>query len=118
MRTIIEKYAHKHRVCPFEFSIDIAYLADAIICDYNYIFDLQVSFKRFLRSRKRTVLLIDEAHNLVDRSRDMFSAHLEKSIFLQLTKAFEKQHAINISKQINDFLQLKTMRCRKEYGFR
>ena len=89
-REVLEDYAHKHTVCPFEFSIDLAYEADAIICDYNYLFDPRVSLKMLIEEQKKsTVLLVDEAHNLVDRGRDMFSASLHKKTFLQLKKEFK-----------------------------
>jgi len=86
-REIIEIYAKKHTVCPFEFSLDLAYVVDGIICDYNYVFDPRVSLKRLLEEQKKsTVLLVDEAHNLVDRGREMFSSSLNKEVFLQLKK--------------------------------
>ncbi|MFS0872402.1 ATP-dependent DNA helicase [Paenibacillus xylanilyticus] len=89
-RPVIEQYARKHRVCPFEFSLDAAYAADAVICDYNYIFDPRISLKRMLEEQKRkTVLLVDEAHNLVDRGRMMFSAELEKAVFLDVKREFQ-----------------------------
>ncbi|WP_458413330.1 helicase C-terminal domain-containing protein [Schinkia sp. CFF1] len=89
-REVLEKYARKHKVCPFEFSIDLAYEVDAVICDYNYIFDPRVSLKRLLgEQRKNTAILIDEAHNLVDRGREMFSASLRKKTFLQLKKDYK-----------------------------
>lgn len=89
-RQVLEKYAQKHKVCPFEFSIDLAYEADAVVGDYNYIFDPRVSLKRLLEEQKKsTALLIDEAHNLVDRGREMFSTCLHKSVFLQLKREFK-----------------------------
>ncbi|WP_066062498.1 ATP-dependent DNA helicase [Neobacillus soli] len=89
-REVIESYARKHTVCPFEFSLDLAYAVDSIICDYNYIFDPRVSLKRlFEEQKKSTALLVDEAHNLVDRGREMFSASLNKDTFLQLKKDFK-----------------------------
>lgn len=89
-RTVIEKYAMKHTVCPFEFSLELAYAADSIICDYNYIFDPRVSLKRLhTEGKKKTALLIDEAHNLVDRAREMFSAGLGKQSFLQLKRTYK-----------------------------
>lgn len=92
-REVIEVYARKHKVCPFEFSIDLAYAVDAVICDYNYIFDPQVSLKRlFEEQKKSTVLLVDEAHNLVDRGREMFSASINKDRFLQLKKEFKEMN--------------------------
>ncbi|MFB9274724.1 ATP-dependent DNA helicase [Cohnella cellulosilytica] len=89
-RETIEKYARKHVVCPFEMSLDAAYGADAVIGDYNYIFDPRISLKRLTGERKkRTVLLVDEAHNLVDRAREMYSAVLEKREFLELEREFK-----------------------------
>lgn len=89
-REIIETYAKKHTVCPFEFSLDLAYAVDSIICDYNYVFDPRVSLKRLLEEQKKsTALLVDEAHNLVDRGREMFSSSLNKDVFLQLKKEFK-----------------------------
>ncbi|UOY91637.1 ATP-dependent DNA helicase [Ectobacillus sp. JY-23] len=94
-RGTIETYARKHKVCPFEFSIELAYAADAVICDYNYIFDPRISFKRlFEEQKKQTVLLIDEAHNLVDRAREMYSAEIQKSQYLQLQRSFK---GVNVS---------------------
>jgi DNA excision repair protein ERCC-2 len=76
-RENIERIARKHQVCPFEFSLDLSVWADAVICDYNYVFDPSVSLKRFFGEEKREfALLVDEAHNLVDRAREMFSAEL------------------------------------------
>ncbi|MGG1616188.1 ATP-dependent DNA helicase [Paenibacillus sp. NRS-1781] len=89
-RAVIEYYARKHRVCPFEFSLDVAYASDGIISDYNYVFDPRISLKRLLEEHKRKgVVLVDEAHNLVERGRDMFSAEMLKSSFLELKKEFK-----------------------------
>jgi DNA excision repair protein ERCC-2 len=89
-RDIIAKYARKHTVCPFELSLDTAYACDAVICDYNYIYDPRISLKRLPEESKReTVLLIDEAHNLVDRGREMFSASLKKAPFLDLQRKYK-----------------------------
>ncbi|WP_419881023.1 ATP-dependent DNA helicase [Peribacillus sp. B-H-3] len=86
-RSVIEEYAKKHKLCPFEFSLDLAYVCDAVVCDYNYVFDPRVSLKRMLDEQKKdTVLLVDEAHNLVDRARSMFSAELYKTQFLQIKR--------------------------------
>ncbi|SDS90763.1 Rad3-related DNA helicase [Paenibacillaceae bacterium GAS479] len=89
-RETVERYAMKHRVCPFEFSLDAAYAADVVIGDYNYVFDPKVSLKRFLAEQaRRAVLLVDEAHNLPDRARSMYSASLEKAPFLALQRSFK-----------------------------
>ncbi|MFC4557680.1 ATP-dependent DNA helicase [Virgibacillus kekensis] len=103
-RPVVEEYALKHYVCPFEFSLDIAYASDAVICDYNYVFDPRVSLKRLLdEHKKQSVLLIDESHNLVDRAREMYSATLNKSDFLEVQKKYkDKNRAIYESaKKIN-----------------
>ncbi|MHC0035473.1 helicase C-terminal domain-containing protein [Pseudoneobacillus sp. C159] len=120
-RSTIERYAIKHTLCPFEFSLNLSYLADAVICDYNYIFDPRVSLKRLLEDQKKeTVLLIDEAHNLVDRSREMFSAGLSKLQFLTLKKEYQnsKLSLANAAKEINAlFLTFKKEAKPKEVAF-
>ena len=72
----IEELARAHELCPFELSLDISELADVIICDYNYVFDPRVRLKRYFDRKNRAGLLIDEAHNLPDRAREMYSAVL------------------------------------------
>lgn len=76
--TIIE-YALKHHVCPYEFSLDLALFSDVIICDYNYAFDPRVYLRRFFdMPTENYVFLVDEAHNMIDRSRNMYSAELNR----------------------------------------
>ncbi|MBM7693419.1 Rad3-related DNA helicase [Peribacillus deserti] len=105
-RKVIEQYAFKHKVCPFEFSLDLAYTADVIICDYNYIFDPKVSLRRLVEEQKKeTVLLVDEAHNLVERARNMFSSQLVKSEFLHIKREFKSinKSLSEAAKKLNDF---------------
>jgi len=79
--------AGDHRVCPFEYSLELALWADCIICDYNYAFDPRVYLRRFfLDNTGNYTFLVDEAHNLVDRSREMFSAEIKKQAFLDMRK--------------------------------
>ena len=86
-RDKIEQYAQKHRVCPFEMGLDMSLFADGIICDYNYLFDPHVYLKRFFESGDGEYLfLIDEAHNLLERGREMYSAGLIKEEFLELKR--------------------------------
>ncbi|MDQ0891693.1 DNA excision repair protein ERCC-2 [Paenibacillus sp. V4I9] len=116
-RSVIESYARKHRVCPFEFSLDVAYAADAVICDYNYIFDPRVNLKRLFEEQKRqTSLLVDEAHNLVDRAREMYSSVLNKSDFLTLQREFKGVRAElhDAAKAINQYF----IAMRKQIGDR
>lgn len=88
-RYTIEKYAKLHTVCPFELSLDLSLWCDAIICDYNYLFDPRVYLKRFFIQRGDYCFLIDEAHNLVDRARDMFSSELSKKAFFELKRGIK-----------------------------
>ncbi|XZF77475.1 ATP-dependent DNA helicase [Bacillus sp. AL-1R] len=110
-REKIEEYARKHTVCPFEYSLDLLNSSDAIICDVNYIFDPRVSLKRLFDEHKRSsVLLIDEAHNLVDRAREMYSASLFKSKFLELKNRFKnlKDELYTIINDVNKrFIELR-----------
>ena len=66
--------AVEHGLCPFELSLDLSETADVIICDYNYAFDPRVRIKRYFDARSKVGLLVDEAHNLADRAREMLSA--------------------------------------------
>lgn len=87
-RSVIERVATEYEVCPFELSLDVSLFSDMIICDYNYVFDPHVSLKRFFADGNKGdyAFLIDEAHNLVDRGREMFSAVLVKEDFLALKR--------------------------------
>lgn len=91
-REVIEQQAREYAICPFEFSLDLALWSDAIICDYNYVFDPGVYLRRFFNENNgQYCFLIDEAHNLVDRARDMFSAELTKQAFLDVKKAVKEK---------------------------
>lgn len=87
-RDKILHYAEKHQVCPFEMGLDASLFADAVICDYNYVFDPNVYLRRFFSSEKKgnMVLLVDEAHNLVERGREMYSARLVKEDVLAVKR--------------------------------
>lgn len=90
-RDIIERYARKHTVCPFEFSLYVSYFADIIVCDYNYVFDpLTHLIRYFDEENYKPLVLIDEAHNLVSRSRDMYSKTLSVSSIIKLRRAGTK----------------------------
>ena len=90
-RSVLEAVGQKHQVCPFELSLDVSVWVDAIICDYNYVFDPQVYLRRhFAEDGGAYGFLVDEAHNLVDRARDMFSADLEGRELLDVKRAIKK----------------------------
>lgn len=87
-RELIFAYSEKYRVCPFEMCLDVTTWADVVICDYNYVFDPTAYLRRFFVDERKNdyVFLIDEAHNLVDRAREMYSAVLIKERFLTARK--------------------------------
>jgi Rad3-related DNA helicase len=94
-REVILEQAKDYTVCPFELNLDIASWADDIICDYNYVFDPNVCLKRFFAEGTKGdyIFLVDEAHNLVDRSREMYSATLVKEDLLEAKKYLKKYDA-------------------------
>lgn len=111
-REKIEEYAGKHQVCPFEMCLDMSLFSDAVICDYNYLFDPHVYLRRFFTDgvRGEYIFLIDEAHNLVERGREMYSAVLRKEDFLELkkkVKAYDERIAQNLDKCNKELLALK-----------
>ncbi len=84
-KDVIKAHAKKHEICPFEFSLDLSNYADVVIADYNYAFDPGVRLIRYFDEETYApILLVDEAHNLVPRSRDMFSKTLPESLFGKL----------------------------------
>lgn len=84
----ILEIARRHRLCPFQFSIDLCLWADVIICDYNYVFDPGVWLRPLFDDKtQRKIFLIDEAHNLVDRGRSMFSSELRGGQFMGIYRA-------------------------------
>lgn len=98
-REKIEEYAIKYQVCPFEMALDMSLFADGIICDYNYVFDPHVYLRRFFEGGGGDYLfLIDEAHNLLERGRKMYSAELTKEMFLDLKNEIKKQKLSELEK--------------------
>ncbi len=90
-RGAIEELGRQHQVCPFELSLDASLWVDVIIGDYNYAFDPAASLKRFFaEDPEDCAFLVDEAHNLVDRARDMFSAELRKTPLRELQKTLKE----------------------------
>ncbi|MBR5583522.1 MAG: ATP-dependent DNA helicase, partial [Lachnospiraceae bacterium] len=100
-REEILAHAEKWQVCPFELSLDIATWVDTIICDYNYAFDPRAHLKRFFYegTKEDYIFLVDEAHNLVERARNMYSASIYKEDFLEL-KRMLKGRAPKVEKQL------------------
>ncbi|MBV1879377.1 MAG: ATP-dependent DNA helicase [Pseudomonadales bacterium] len=94
-RADIEVIAREHDLCPYELSLDLAAIADVIICDYNYVFDPAVYLRRFFGSehsrQSRFALLLDESHNLVERGREMFSATICKDDILAVRRLIKNE---------------------------
>lgn len=101
-REKIEYYAQKHIVCPFEMALDLSVWTDAVICDYNYVFDPNAHLKRFFGegAKKEYLFLIDEAHNLVERGRSMYSASICKENFLEVRRLVKEEDA-KLGKALN-----------------
>ena len=106
-REKIMEYADKHKVCPFEFSLDMSLFSDMIICDYNYVFDPNVYLRRFFAETPtgRFLLLVDEAHNLAERAMKMYSARIVKEEILD---------AKRIVRQIDPVLARMLERCNRK----
>lgn len=101
-REDLQEHARKWQVCPFELSLDVSTWVDTIICDYNYAFDPRAHLKRFFYegSKEDYIFLVDEAHNLVERARSMYSASICKEDFLEL-KRLVRGRAPKVEKQLN-----------------
>ena len=89
-RSVLESVSREHQVCPFELSLDLSLWVDAVICDYNYAFDPHVYLRRhFAEPDRRYGFFVDEAHNLVERGREMFSADLETQEIDEVRRAIK-----------------------------
>ncbi len=100
-REVIEGVAKRHRLCPFELSLELISFADCVICDYNYVFDPQVYLRRGdLDAQESVLYLVDEAHNLVDRAREMYSAAISKENLLEVRRQVQRL-ARNLSRSLN-----------------
>ena len=97
----IMQAAEEHHVCPFEFCLDLTTWADGIICDYNYVFDPNIYLKRFFGEGVGGdyLFLVDEAHNLAERAREMYSAVLYKEDFLEIRRLI-KGHSKKLEQKL------------------
>ena len=101
-REVILEQAKEYNVCPFEMCLDTATWVDDIICDYNYVFDPNVYLKRFFADGTTGdyIFLVDEAHNLVERSREMYSAIIYKEDFLLAKKILKKYGQAKLMREL------------------
>ncbi len=114
-RSGIEALARKHHLCPFELSLELASWADVVIGDYNYVFDPRTYLRRFFdENGADSTLLVDEAHNLVDRARDMYSAEISRTSFLSLSRVLDQERDGNLLRavrRVNGRLRDASKRC-------
>lgn len=109
---IIDKYAKKYDVCPFELSLDFSVYTDFVVCDYNYAFHPISYLRRFFEVPDKTYrifALVDEAHNLIDRARDMFTVTFNEEDYKNLKKELKGYRNPEINKilrKINQDLRL------------
>lgn len=106
-RDVFFEQAEKFKVCPFELCLDTASWVDNIICDYNYVFDPNVYLKRFFAEGLKGdyIFLVDEAHNLVERGREMYSAVIYKEDFLAVRKII-KNHNRRLEQELSKCNQI------------
>lgn len=101
--------AYDNLICPFEFQLDLSLFMDVIICDYNYMFDPNSYMKRYFdEDCSKYYALVDEAHNLVQRSKDMYSASISLSMFENLRKHirhFQNKKVKNLIKRTMELFQ-------------
>ena len=90
----LDDIAWQHQLCPFEFALQMLPWVSLVVADFNYVFDPLVRIGRFSESRSDTALLIDEAHNLLDRARGMHSGHLDRLDLLASHKLVELSHPV------------------------
>lgn len=99
----LKKIAWENNICPFELSLDLSLFSDYIVCDYNYCFHPISYLKRFFEAPDKhynMFFLVDEAHNLINRSKDMYSATLNFSSLLSFKKGFKKEKSLSVKKTI------------------
>ncbi|GKX30529.1 ATP-dependent helicase [Vallitalea longa] len=119
-RETIIKYAKKYQVCPYELTLDLTLFSDCIICDYNYAFDPSAVLKRFFtEGNGRYIFLIDEAHNLVDRAREMYSANMLKKPILSLRRKIKDidKNLYRYLGRLNSFMIEKRHECEASGDF-
>ena len=83
----LQAVGRDHCACPFELSLAAARWADVVVCDYNYVLDPVIrSASIIAEGARRTCVLIDEAHQLPDRTREMYSATISRDAILAAAK--------------------------------
>ncbi|KPK73233.1 hypothetical protein AMJ87_02465 [candidate division WOR_3 bacterium SM23_60] len=116
-RDMIIHLAKRHMVCPFEFALELSLWVECVICDYNYAFDPDVYLRRFFEDgSKDYVVLVDEAHNLVDRAREMYSTELSMHQIQKLRSELKSKlrKVYGVLGKINTWMIKKRTLCEQE----
>ncbi len=118
-RELLEDQARKRRVCPHEMSLDVSTWVDAVVCDYNYVFDPNAHLRRFFGEgvKGEYLFLIDEAHNLVERGREMYSAQIYKEDVLKIKRLVKTEDA-GLCKELEDLNRNLLLMKRECDGYR
>lgn len=109
----IREFALKYELCPYELSLELSLECDVIICDYNYLFDPTVYLRRFFDFDENYIFLVDEAHNLVDRGRDMYSSSVRQKDLREIKKTLSKESKLykrfsRVLTELNKVLKIET----------
>lgn len=120
---VISEIATKYAICPFEFSLDLSLFSDIIVCDYNYFFDPLVYLKRYFdETYSNKLILVDEAHNLIERARSMYSVSISCRLFKKVQRSCSnlnhkkiKNAFKRISKLFNEFKEFEDGQTRLEF---
>ena len=103
----ITRIARENEICPFEYELDLSLFSDIIICDYNYMFDPISYMKRYFdEDASHHLALVDEAHNLIDRSRDMYSATLSHKKYLEAKKSVRHSKHVRLKRALSKVTKL------------
>ncbi len=92
-RKTIQEHARSFTVCPYELSLDLSEFSDCIICDYNYLFDPRAYLRRYFDEAGNYIFLIDEAHNLPERAREMYSSKLSMNSLSKLREDVKSKNS-------------------------
>ena len=98
---IVKEYSRKYDICPFMLEMELTWFADLVVCDYNYVFDPKVSAKISACLSGNDAVLVDEAHNLIDRLRNVYSATVDLA---KVKELYDKTTAPKLSSAIKSFL--------------
>ncbi len=106
-KDIIDEISAKYSVCAYELSLELSEWCELVVCDYNYLFDLNAYLRRYFEfpSEAGFIFLIDEAHNLPDRAREMYSATLNRADFVKISERYggEKEVSEPLADILCDF---------------